>query len=119
MTEQVGDISSRWDDEEVSIAGRSWARSPQQRINTRYGDDFGIQIDMQKITTDQTHRVIREEPICTLQTFASECANDPELAPHALAIQVHLTALTEVLWRRWKETNQPPAEAEANPPSQG
>lgn len=104
MSEEVlGDITSRWDEEDRTIQAKSWVRSCDQRFVTRYGEDFRVHIEMQRVTTDQDHKLLCEEHVASLWTRASDCATDPELGPHALAIQHHMTALTEILWRREKD----------------
>lgn len=100
MAEEVGDITTKWDERGEVVQVRSWVRSPRQNLFTGFKEDFRIHIPMERIKVDAAGEVIGRQDVCELFTRASDCATDPELAPHAMAIQEHLTALTGILWKR-------------------
>lgn len=100
----IGDISTRWDDTtdtvEVQIK-RSWVRSFRQEFSTALGDEFTLTARMERIVLVDGQEPSRR-PMPSLITTATDCATDPEIGPHALAIQEHLTALIGILLEREK-----------------
>lgn len=104
MADEIGDISTRWDDKkdtvEVRVA-RSWVRSHRQEIATALGDEFTLTAHMERVVlVDEMPPEHR--PLPDLIVTATDCAGDSELGPHAAAIQEHLTALLGILLTRAK-----------------
>lgn len=111
MADPIGDINTRWDDQTDTIevrVKRSWVRSFRQTFSTALGDEFTLRADMERVVVlvdgedSPEHRAMP-----TLTVTATDCAADPELGPHALAIQEHLTALLGILLERARAATQP------------
>lgn len=108
MPDQVGDISTKWDEQVERVEARSWVRSYEQHFYTGFRQDFRVHIHMERVKADADGNEIGKQRLCELWTRASDCANDPELGPHAVAIQEHMTALTGILYERWKAQQNSP-----------
>ncbi len=110
MTDPIGDISTRWEDQqnitEIHIA-RSWVRSYRQQFNTALNDEFTMAAQMERIVLvdgQSPEHLLLPDLIVT----ATDCADDVELAPHAIAIQDHLTALIGILLTRANQAQPSP-----------
>jgi len=104
MTDPIGDITTRWDDTtdtvEVKVK-RSWVRSCRQELSTALGDEFTLTARMERVVVEEDKEP-EHRSMPSLITTATDCAGDEELAPHAIAIQEHLTALLGILLEREK-----------------
>lgn len=104
MTDPIGDISTRWDDTTDTVevrVSRSWVRSHRQEFSTALGDEFALTAHMERILLVEGQEP-EHRPMPSLIVTATDCATDAELGPHAIAIQVHLTALLGILLEREK-----------------
>ena len=87
----------------AQVEVRQWPRSFRQSFDTGFEREFAVE-GMMEILTLTTYpdgtRHVKHEDAGVLRVTASQAAVDPELGPHALAIQEHMTAMFGILWQR-------------------
>lgn len=93
---EIGNISDHWNQRQETLASDSWERSYEQHFSTRFATEFVLTGKMERVWVDAQGRLVKREELPAEVVRASELAEDPELAPHAAAIQEHLTALVAI-----------------------
>lgn len=102
---EIGNIPT-WGEKVTTAAQvevRQWPRSFRQSFDTGFDREFAVE-GMMEILTLTTYpdgtRHVKHEDAGVLRVTASQAASDPEIGPHALAIQEHMTAMFGILWQR-------------------
>lgn len=88
-----GTVTEQWGKKDETKATSSWVRSFEQHFSTRFAQEFTLTALMERIWIDDHGTIVARVSMPDEIVRASELADDPELSPHALAIQEHLTAM--------------------------
>lgn len=95
-----GTINEQWGKTEEVSKTTSWERSFEQTFSTRFGQEFTLTALMERIWVDDKGNVVKRLAMPDEVVRASELTDDLELAPHALEIQEHLTAMLGIKLKR-------------------